>query len=209
MQALLEGQIVARSAELKERALRRRAGALVQSLLGSWATREAADRAEATARTERAHAAARAATRIERDADAIADRLAESLSPQEAAWARDLELVFIGRDPETASRDPVLSRYRVDRATAAIAPTLSRALAAIVPEVDLAPARLAPLARALVRAGAWSAPADAHGLLGAIAHAAVATLVDQLLAMSVASAPSTAAAGVLRELNAFRGALEE
>ena len=209
VQALLEGQIVARSAELKERALRRRAGTLVQSLLASWATREAADRAEAAAQSEQAHAAARAATRVERDADTIADRLAESLSPQEAAWARDLELVFIGRDPEIAAHDPVLARYRVDRATAAIAPALSRALAAIVPEVDLAPARVAPLARALVRAGAWSAQGDAHGLLGSIAHAAIATLVDQLLAMSVASAPSTAAAGVLRELSAFRGALEE
>jgi GTP-binding protein EngB required for normal cell division len=209
VQALLEEQIVARSAELKERALRRRAGALVGSLLESWATRAAADRAEAEAQIERAHAAAGAATRVERDTDAIVEHLAESLSPQEAAWARDLELVFIGRDPAAAARDPVLARYRVDRAVAAIAPALSRALPAIVPEVDLAPARVAPLARAVVRASAWSAQGDAHGLLAAVAQAAVATLVDQLLAMSVAPAPSTVAAGVLRELSAFRDALGE
>jgi GTP-binding protein EngB required for normal cell division len=209
VQALLEEQIVARSAELKERALRRRAGALVRSLIESWATREAGERADAAAQRERARAAARSATRVERDADAIAQHLAESLSPQEATWTRDLELVFIGRDPEAAARDPVLARYRVDRAVAAIAPALSRALSAIVPEVDLAPARLAPLARAVVRAAAWSARGNASGMLGSAAQAAVATLVEQLFAMSVAPPPSTVAAGILRELSAFRGALGE
>ena len=207
VQALLAEQIVARSAELKERALRRRAAALVGGLLDAWATRDAADRAEAAAQGERAHAAARAASRVERDADGIAERLAASLSPQAAAWARDLELVFIGRDPETAARDPVLARYRVDRAVAAIAPALSRALSAIAAEVDLAPARLAAPARAVVRAAAWCAPAETPGMLSAMAQAAVATLVEQLLAMSVAPAPSTVAAGVLRELSAFRAAL--
>jgi GTP-binding protein EngB required for normal cell division len=209
VQALLEEQIVARSAELKERALRRRAASLVRGLLESWATRDAADRADATAQSERAHAAARAATRVERDADGIAERLSESLSPQEAAWRVDLELVFIGRDREAAGRDPVLARYRVDRAIAAIAPALSRALSAIVPEVDLAPGRLAPLARAVVRAAAWSAPDAASGILGATAQAAVATLVEHLLAMSLSPPPSTVAAGVLRELDAFRAALEQ
>jgi GTP-binding protein EngB required for normal cell division len=208
VQTLLEEQIVARSAELKERALRRRATSLVLGLLESWATRDATDRAEAAAQDQRAHAAARAATRIERDADAIAQRLSESLSTQEAAWRRDLELVFIGRDRAAAARDPVLARYRVDRAIAAIAPALSRALSAIVSEVDLAPARLAPLARAVVRATAWSAPGDAQGMLEATAHAAVATLVEHLLSMSLVTAPTTVAAGVLRELRAFRRALE-
>jgi cellulose synthase operon protein C len=198
---------VARSAELKERALRRRASAVVSDLWDAWSTREAADRAEAATQSDRAHAAARAATRVERDADGIADRLATSLGPHAAAWARDLELVFIGRDPEAAAHDPVLARYRVDRAVAAIAPALTHALTAIVPEVDLPPARLAPRGRAVVRAAAWSAPAHAPEMLAAIAQASVATLVEQLLAMSVAPAPSTATQGVLRELSAFRAAL--
>ncbi len=206
VQALLETQIVARSAELKERALRRRAAALVSGLLDAWAVRDATDRADAARQAERAHAAARAATRVERDADVIAERLADSLSPQAAVWTRDLELVFIGRDRETAERDPVLARYRVDRAVAAVAPALSRALSAIVPEVEIAPAHLAGAARAVVRAAAWCAPAEA-GLLSAVAEAAVATLVEQLLTMSVAPPPSTVAAGVLRELSAFRAAL--
>jgi hypothetical protein len=208
VQKLLEEQIVARSAELKERALRRRAAAIVDDLVAAWSKRETSDSAHAAEQTERAHTAARAATRVERDAEGIAERLAASLSPQAEAWTRDLELVFIGRDPEVAARDPVLARYRVDRAVAAIAPALSRALSAVVPEVDLPPARLAPQSRAAVRAAAWSARAQASGMLEAIAQSAVATLVEQLLAMSVAPAPSTAAAGVLRELGAFRAALE-
>jgi small GTP-binding protein len=207
VQALLEEQIVARSAELKERALRRRAAAIVDELLAAWTTREASDSARAAAQRDLALAAAHAATRVERDAEGIAERLAASLSPHGAAWTRDLELVFIGRDPEAAARDPVLARYRVDRAVAAIAPALARALSAIVPEVELPPTRLAAQSRAAVRAAAWSAPAQAPGMLTAIAQAAVATLVEQLLAMSVAPAPSTAAAGVLRELGAFRAAL--
>ncbi len=47
VQTLLEEQIVARSAELKERALRRRAAALVNDLQGAWSKREAGDRADA------------------------------------------------------------------------------------------------------------------------------------------------------------------
>jgi hypothetical protein len=45
-------------------------------------------------------------------------------------------------------------------------------------------------------------------MLGGAAQAAVATLVEHLLTMSVIPAPSSAAAGVLRELDAFRNALE-
>jgi hypothetical protein len=60
-----------------------------------------------------------------------------------------------------------------------------------------------------VRAAAWSAPDAASGILGATAQAAVATLVEHLLAMSLSPPPSTVAAGVLRELDAFRAALEQ
>jgi GTP-binding protein EngB required for normal cell division len=207
VQALLEDQIVGRSAELKERALRRRATVLVAELEGAWAARDRGDREDAEQRIAAAHAAARAATRVERDADALAERLAASLTPQAAAWTRDLELVFIGRDPELAARDPVLARYRVDRAVAAFAPSLSRALSAIVPEIELPPGRLAPSARAVVRAAAWSAADDAGPLLSATARAAVATLIEQLLALSVPPAQPAGAAGVLRELGAIHVAL--
>ncbi len=168
VQALLEEQIVARSTELKERALRRRAAALVDTVLGAWAARDAADRADTAQQSARAHEAAHDATRVERDTDSLAERLAASLAPSAEEWTRDLELVFIGRDPEAATRDPVLARYRVDRAVAALAPALARALSAIVPAVDLPPARIATHARAVVRAAAWCAPAEASAMLSAI-----------------------------------------
>jgi GTP-binding protein EngB required for normal cell division len=208
VQALLDRQIVTRSAELKERSLRRRAATLVGALVDAWSTRDASDLAEAEQQRARAHAAAHAANRVERDADAVAERLAASLSAQAEEWAHDLELVFIGRDPDAAARDPVLARYRVDRAVVAIAPALSRALSAIVPEVDLPPARLAPHARAVVRAAAWCSPAGVPEMLSAIARAAVSTLVEQLFVLGVPAAPATSAAGVLRELRAFSRALD-
>jgi GTP-binding protein EngB required for normal cell division len=217
VQALLDEQIVGRSAELKERALRRRAAALVARLLEGWTARSATDRAGADRADERARAASRAATRIERDADALAARLAASLEPQAETWKRDLELVFIGRDRGAAERDPLLGRYRVDRAVVSIAPALARAMASLVPEVELPPTRVASHARAIVRAAAFAesgvrfdSRSDSGERLTAIAHAAVATLVEELLGMSVpasAGAAGPGAAGVLRELSAFHAAL--
>ena len=214
VQALLDQQIVGRSAELKERALRRRSAALVARLLEAWTTRDASDRDAAARGDERTRAASRAATRIERDADALAVRLAESLEPHVADWKRDLDLVFIGRDRDAAERDPVLGRYRVDRAVDAIAPALSRGLSALAAEVEVPPGRLAAQARAIVRTAAWGPQSDPAERLEAIARSAVATLVEELLALSVAPPPvesrarAAPAAGVLRELRAFRVALE-
>ena len=115
--------------------------------------------------------------------------------------------MFIGRDRDAAERDPVLARYRVDRAVSAIAPGLSRALATIAPEVRLGPERLAAYARATVRAAAWCAPADTNEMLAAIARAMVTTLVEHLSALSLAPSPLTSARGVLRELRALGDAL--
>jgi hypothetical protein len=159
-------------------------------------------------RSEQAREAAHAAARIERDAAAMADRLAASLSPYAEQWTRDLDLVFIGRDRDAAEHDPVLARYRVDRAVAAIAPDLARALTAIAPEVALTPAQMAPQSRAVVCAAAWCAPADAKDMLAAIARAAIAALVERLATLSLAPPPSTGAGGVLRELGALGRALE-
>jgi hypothetical protein len=84
---------------------------------------------------------------------------------------------------------------------------LSRALASLAGDAGLGPAQLAPAARSLVRAAAAARP-DPDALLAPLARAAVATLVEQLFALSVAPAPSAKAAGVLRELRAFAAALE-
>jgi len=207
-QALLDERIVARSDELKERALRRRAARIVARLEAQAEAGAAQQHAEDAEGSARAHAVGQAAARVERDAETIAAHLAKSLEPHAQAWARDLELVFVGRDRTSATVDPVLVRYRVDRALASLAPSLARSLASLVPEASLSPAQLAPFARALVRAAASSAPPEDETLLPALSRAAVATLVEQLFALSVAPSRPTKAAGLLRELHALGAALE-
>jgi small GTP-binding protein len=207
VQALLDERIVARSDELKERSLRRRAARVVARLASQAEAQAAQQRREDEARAAKAHAVGQAAGRLERDAEAIGEDLAKSLAPAAEAWARDLELVFIGRDRAAATTDPVLVRYRVDRALAALAAPLARALASLVPEAGLAPAQLTPATRALVRAVASTAEPEPAAVLPPLARAAVATLVDQLFALSVASAEPSRAAGLVRELHALGAAL--
>jgi cellulose synthase operon protein C len=205
-QALLDQRIVARSEELKERSLRRRALRIVSGLAAQAEARAARQRTEDQAATAQARALGQAAAGVERDAEAIATHLAKSLEPVAQAWASDLELVFVGRDRSSAAADPVLARYRVDRAVASLAPPLARALASLGHD-SLSPAELAPFARSLVRAAASCSPPEPEALLPPLARAAVATLVEQLFARSVATPRASQAAGLLRELDALRAAL--
>ncbi|HLK40243.1 MAG TPA: hypothetical protein VKU41_26005, partial [Polyangiaceae bacterium] len=206
VESLLEEQIVARSGELKERAIRRRAASLVGRLVEAWRAR--ADGEEARTQTEaaRARVAGQAAARIDRDAKEIADHLASSLEPHAAAWARDLRLVFVGRDADAAARDPVLARYRADRALTMLAPPLSHAMAALAPEARVAPTDLLHVARAIVRTASSGLP-GVEPLLAAIAQAAVTTFTETLFALSTTPARSSTSHGVLRELGAFADAL--
>jgi cellulose synthase operon protein C len=205
-QSLLDERIVARSDELKERSLRRRALRIVTRLASQAEAGAARQRTEDQAAAAQARAVGQAAARVERDAEAIATHLAKSLEQVTQAWASDLELVFVGRDRSSAEADPVLARYRVDRAVASLAPPLSRALASLVLD-SLSPAELAPFARSLVRAAASSSRPEPEALLPPLARAAVATLVEQLFARSVATPRASQAEGLLRELDAIRAAL--
>ena len=207
VQALLDDRIVARSEELKERALRRRAGRVVARLASQASKTAEGLHAEAEARAARAHAIGQAAAGLERRMEVVSEQLSRSLRPAADAWKRDLALVFVGRDPDAAAGDPVLARYRVERALALIAPSLALALSALAPEASLSAASLSPVARALVRAASGASFPDPETLLPPLARAAVATLVEQLFVLSVAPAPETATQGVLRELRAFAQAL--
>jgi small GTP-binding protein len=208
-QALLEERIVARHGELKERALRRRAAHIVTRLAEQARTEAESRRSEDEARASRAHAIGHQAATIERDAHSIAEGLARSLAPAAEVWGRDLSLVFVGRDPETATRDPVLGQYRAERAVATLAPPLAHALAALAPAAESTASQLAPTARTLVRAAAEASDAaDSQTLLLPLARAAVATLIDRLFALSVAPVSRATAAGLVRELQAFGAALE-
>ena len=202
-QALLDEGIVARSGELKDRAVRRRAARIVGRLVSQAATAAAAQRRTDDEAAARAHAIGQTAAKIERNVEGLARELATALRPSAEAWRRDLEVVYIGRDQASASADPVLARYRVERALDALGLPLARALASLAPEASLRAADLSPLARALVRAAAAASPADLTVLLDSLAHAAIATLVERLFSATVPPAPSRETAGSLRELKAF------
>jgi small GTP-binding protein len=208
VQAMLDERIIARHEDLKDRALRRQAARIV-ARLSAQATAEAGRRsAEIAALAAQAQALAHAAAALERDADEVTSHLARSLAAPAEAWRRDLALVFVGRDRETATRDPVLARYRVERAVATLALPLAQALASLVPGAAWTPSMLAPTARAIVRAAADASDSpEADTLLPAVARAAVATLVERLFTLSMAPLPVTPAAGLVRELAAFTASL--
>ena len=160
VETMLESQFVARSEELKERALRRRALAIVATL-GQTAARAAdEERARDDAVRARIAAMARAAARIDRDAEGVASRIADGLGAPTATWNRELEVVVSGRDPQGISADTSLLRYRVDRALSHLARPLAQALAGAADGSGVTPSDLAPLARASVRAFAWVAIAE-------------------------------------------------
>jgi hypothetical protein len=208
VQTMLDEQIVARSDELKERALRRRASRVVAQLAARAARLADEERTTAESRAARAQAISQCAAKIDRNADDLADHLAKSLASFAQAWRADIEVVFTGRDREAIARDRVLARYRVDRALERVAPPLARALASLAPESELGPAQLAAPARALVRAAAASsAPDEYDAILAPLARTAIATLVEHLFALAVSPSPPPRASGLLRELAAFEGAL--
>jgi small GTP-binding protein len=209
VQALLEEQIISRHEQLKERALRRRAARVVARLTAAASTEDEKRRSEDEILAAKARTCAQTAAAIERDADALATDLSRSLSAPAEVWARDLALVVVGRDRKSVERDPILARYRVERAVATLAPTLARAMSSLAGEAELAPALLAQTARALVRAAAEvSEGTDPQALLEPLARAAIATLVDRLFSLSVARSSKFGPAGLVRELRALAAVLE-
>jgi GTP-binding protein EngB required for normal cell division len=209
VEALLESRIVARHAELKDRALRRRSARVVDRLAIQASANAERRRGEVEALAKQADAAAHAGATLERDATSVAQQLAESLTGAAQAWAGDLALVFVGRDPESAARDAVLARYRVERAVATLAPPLAQAMASMGPPGALGPMQLAPVARALVRAAVDASQArDVDALLRPLARAAVDSLVERLFALSVRPAAPAQAEGLVRELAMLSDALK-
>ncbi len=206
VQALLDDQIVARSAALKERALRRRAAAIIGALLVRAADAAARERSEADELSARAHRVSQVAATLERDTDAVAERLAAGLASAATAWRRDLAVAVTGRDADAAAADRALARYRVDRAIAHLAPPLARALASASGAAALSPAETLRMARPLVRAAAACAE-DYETFLVPLARSSIATLSEHLFALAVAPSPAPRARGLERELIALRDAL--
>ena len=205
IEKLLDQEIIARSAELKERALRRRASKIVGELAArasALADEEATRIAIDAARTQ---ALARAAAKIDRDGEDAAKKLAQSLEGAAKAWERDLDVVVTGLDREAAAADPILARYRVDRALAHLAPALASGLAALAEGTALTPPDLLPLARTLVRQTAFFEVGTRAAT--PLARAALASLVEYLSALAIVAPHATRAGGLRTELTALAEAL--
>src|SRR5262249_40223602 len=134
VQKLLDEQIVGRSDELKERGLRRRARRVVIELAERAREAAADERAAIDAARSRAQELRLRAANLERDADTVAQTIAGALSGPAAEWKRDMDVVVTGRDKQdqkAVQNDPILARYRVDRAVARLAAPLARVLASV------------------------------------------------------------------------------
>jgi small GTP-binding protein len=188
VQELLDAQLVARSGELKERALRRRAAQVVGRLGARAARRADEERAAAEVRKARARERAQIAARLDAQIDDLGAKLAAGLSKAASEWSHDLGVIATGRDRSTVARDVALQRYRVERALARLAPPLASGLAALVQGGATAEVDVAPMVRALVRsyAACTQGPPDEAALI-ALSRSAIASLVERLAARGLSS----------------------
>jgi small GTP-binding protein len=201
VQHILDEDVIARSDVLKERALRRRAHALVVKL-GEEATERARREAQTSQeRANRSRALGAAAGKIERDTDSLAAALARSLEPAGKELERDLAVTVVA---PTGDADGTLLRYRTERALGRLAPTLATAMAGIAEGTGLAPSEFAPLSKLLVRTVATAAKTP---LGEPLARAAVLALAEHLRGLALSPVPETQGAPLERELRAFAEAL--
>jgi small GTP-binding protein len=208
VQRLLDEQIIGRSDELKERGLRRRGGRVVTVLLDRAREQAAEEHASIEAARARAQDLALRAAKLEREGDEAAQVVAGALGSAAADWKRDLDVVVTGRDAAAAEADPVLTRYRIDRAITRLAEPLARVLASVAGGADTPGATqddLAPMVRAVVRTFAASGGrADA---LVPLTRSAIASLVEYLLELAAAPPERGRAEGRVAELEATLAAL--
>jgi hypothetical protein len=208
VQRLLDEQIIGRSDELKERGLRRRGSRVVHDLLERAREQATGERAAIETARARAQDLALRAAKLEREADEAAQVAAGALGAAAADWQRDLDVVVTGRDAAQAEADPVLTRYRIDRASTRLAQPLARVLASIAGGVDTPGATeddLGSMVRAVVRTfAATGGRADA---LLPLTRSAVTSLVEHLLELAAAPPERGRAEGRVAELEAIGSAL--
>lgn len=211
VQKLLDEQIVGRSDELKERGLRRRAERVVAEMIERAREQAKEERASLEASRALAQELALRSANLEREADEAAQVLAGALSVAAAEWRRDLDVVVTGRDAQQAQTDPVLVRYRIDRAVSRLSRPLAKVLASVargksdVPVQGANEADLLPLAKAVVRT--FAATGGRPEALVPLTRSAVASLVEHLLELAVAPPERGRAEGRVTELEAIAEAL--
>lgn len=202
---LLDRELIGRSDELKERALRRRLAGIVGDMKATaTAIAEAASERGRLAE-ERRKAAAASAAKLDSDLETHAKTVTEALAPHVADWRRDIEVVAVGRDAKDATSDPVLTRYAIDRALSRLCEPAARALQSLSGNASVGASEWMPLVRVAVRAAASISTGDAW--LPALSRALVSTAIDELGARAVAKPASSDEAGLLAELASFERAL--
>ena len=208
VQRLLDEQIIGRSDELKERGLRRRGGRIVNELLDRAREQAAEERCAIEAARTRAQDLALRSAKLEREADEAAQVIAGALGAPAADWKRDLDVVVTGRDAAQAEADPVLTRYRIDRAITRLAQPLARVLASVAGGADTPGATeedLVPMVRAVVRT--FAAAGGRSDALVPLTRSAIASLVEHLLSLAAAVPARGRAEGRVAELEAIGAAL--
>jgi AraC-like DNA-binding protein len=152
VQTLLDETLLSRSAELKERALRRRFAAVVGTLETAVQRRADAARERETVQQRDRAAGRQLAAQIEVELEELAPALVALVGSAFAAWQRDVSTALIGRDRVQAEKDPAHARYVVDRALVYLAPALAQATPSLATGVlPLGYETLASMARAVVR----------------------------------------------------------
>lgn len=208
VQRLLDEQIIGRSDELKERGLRRRGARIVSELLERARVRAAEETAAVEAARARAQDLALRAAKLEGEAGEAAQVVAGALAAAAAEWKGDLDVVVTGRDAAQAEADPVLTRYRIDRAITRLAPPLARVLASVAGGNDTPGATeddLGPIVRAVVRT--FAASGGRADTLAALTRSAIEALVEHLLGLAAAPAERGRDEGRVAELEAIGAAL--
>jgi cellulose synthase operon protein C len=207
VQRLLDEELIARSDELKERGLRRRGGRVVSELLDRARVNANEERAKIEAGRARSQDLALRAAKLEREADDAAQVVAGALLGVAADWKRDLDVVVTGRDAAQAEADPVLTRYRIDRAITRLAQPLARVLCSVAGDGTTGATEedLAPLCRAVVRT--FAATGGRSGALVPLTRSAIASLVEHLLELAAAPPERGRAEGQVAELEAIGAAL--
>jgi GTP-binding protein EngB required for normal cell division len=213
--AFLQGRVAEQRAELKDRSLRRRAAAVVATLVREWTARDAAVVEKKRERDRLFAARTLAARSIEQDASQVGAQLTQALTPSVEAWHRDVRLVLSGRDADEALRDPRVERYCVERATAEILPALMHALDAALTRFDAETGVAAetaifePTLRGVVRVLALE-PRTLDVTLALLARAAIAIVLERLRTVprDAEDPLPSRAEGVVRELHAMAAALD-
>lgn len=148
VEALLDEEFEGRAEHLKERALRRRARAIVGHLGRTVARHTDEQKVRAAAREAKRDQSRAARARLVRDRTDLSIRMAEGLGSASRAWTQDIDSLRTGRDRTASERDASLLAFARQRAVERLSFPLAVALSECAPSEAPAPTLL-PLTRVI------------------------------------------------------------